>query len=220
MAVHRVVFAHGGAVDPGAFQGILERLDRRYEIVADHRPTAAQLAGAVAPGTALVGASFGGGLALQAACRAPIAPVLVVVIGPFVPTSPYPPDQARAEALMAAARLGPQAFADAALADTWFSVGVHEEQREALRSMLARNAPLQPGRLPLDPPEVSEDELANLAAPVIVLVGELDDPANKATCLWLADTLPRAELREIPGVGHLVEVAAPASVADAITSRT
>lgn len=211
------MFAHGGAVDETAFHGVISCLDQRLEILAEHRPSVARLVHAVGPDTALVGASFGGGLALEAACRSAITPRRLIVVGPFLPNAPHPSDQARTDALMDAARVGPETFADAALADDWFSVGVGVEQRAQLRSMLTANAPLQPGRQPLESPIISEDDLGNLAAPVIVLVGQLDDPVNRANCQWLAETLPRAELREVPGVGHLVELAAPWAVAEAIT---
>ena len=217
--LRRIVFVHGGAVDHTAFQGVISCLDKRLDMVAEHRPSVPQLTHAIGADTALVGASFGGGLALEAACRSSTTPRRVVVIGPFLPNAPHPGDQARTETLMAAARRGPETFADAALADDWFAVGVPIEQRAQLRSMLTANAPLQPGRQPLEPPVVSQDDLDNLEVPVIVLVGELDDPVNKANCQWLAETLPRGELREVPRVGHLVELAAPRVVAEAITSE-
>lgn len=58
-------------------------------------------------------------------------------------------------------------------------------------------------------PDARASELSRLDLPVLVIVGADDTPAL-APCERLAALLPRAELKVVPGAGHVVNLAAPA----------
>lgn len=53
------------------------------------------------------------------------------------------------------------------------------------------------------------DRLGEIAAPALVVVGELDEETPVAYAEVLAERVPNAELRVIPGVGHLTPAEAP-----------
>jgi pimeloyl-ACP methyl ester carboxylesterase len=68
----------------------------------------------------------------------------------------------------------------------------------------------------LDPP-VSE-RLGDVAAPALVMVGDGDVPDFVAIARHLAGTLPRAELRVVEGAGHLLALERPAEVGAALAA--
>lgn len=70
-----------------------------------------------------------------------------------------------------------------------------------------RNA--DPARRPGSP---AIKELANVAAPTLVLIGELDLPDFQIIARRLAAGIPRATLRAIAGAGHMTNMEAPATV--------
>ena len=57
--------------------------------------------------------------------------------------------------------------------------------------------------------------LARVDCPALILVGERDS-ANRKAARELAGLLPRATVREVPGAGHEVNVAAPRELAEAL----
>ena len=59
------------------------------------------------------------------------------------------------------------------------------------------------------------DGLARVDCPALILVGERDS-ANRKAARELAGLLPRATVREVPGAGHEVNVAAPRELAEAL----
>ncbi len=75
-----------------------------------------------------------------------------------------------------------------------------------LREYLGRRAPLASHAAALE----------RLLLPVLVVVGERDE-ASRPTCEWLAQTLPRGELMEIPDAGHVVNLARPDAYNEAVT---
>jgi 3-oxoadipate enol-lactonase len=58
-------------------------------------------------------------------------------------------------------------------------------------------------------------ELGRLTLPVLVLVGERDGP-NRRLSQELAERLPNAELRIVPGAGHVANVDAPEAFNEAL----
>ena len=55
--------------------------------------------------------------------------------------------------------------------------------------------------------------LADVAAPTLVLVGELDQPSLQGVAKLLGDEIPGAERRELPGVAHVPPMEDPAAFA-------
>ncbi len=84
---------------------------------------------------------------------------------------------------------------------------VDPEVRERVRVM-ARNTvgSVMEGRS-LQPPAI--DRLAELNLPMLVVVGELDMPEIHEIANQLVESDPNAELVEIPGVAHMVNLEAP-----------
>jgi 3-oxoadipate enol-lactonase len=58
--------------------------------------------------------------------------------------------------------------------------------------------------------------LAGIAAPTLVLVGEHDRETPPAYAQYLNEHIPHCWLRVVPGVGHLLNVEAPAEVNNAV----
>lgn len=219
----RAVLLHGGAVDARAWVAVVALLSQRqpWTAMAPDRPDDGELAAMLEPGGVLAGASAGGGIALAAAAAALPRIERLVVIGPLVPDAPVTLDAQRMAAMSRAASDGPHAFADVVLADPWFATGVDGKWRQQLREMLVANAPTghtatTAVRRPWRPPAVLADGLRDVATPVSVLIGELDDPTNAAMSEFVAATVQCGSLHRIPASGHLVELAQPEAVAQAV----
>jgi 3-oxoadipate enol-lactonase len=60
---------------------------------------------------------------------------------------------------------------------------------------------------PLDPP--ANDRLGGLRAPLLVILGDLDDPGTQASCRHLAATVPGARLEVFEGAAHMVNLEQP-----------
>ena len=187
-----------------------------WEVVAADRPGESELTKSVDASCVLVGASAGGGVALALASGAPPGVRRVVVIGPLVPDAPVPLDSGRSATLSAAAANGPEAWASAVLADPWYAAGVEDERRRWLGDMLRANAPGGSPRRSWAPPSGLAGRLGQIRAPVTVLLGALDDPANAAMSAFVASNVAGGSLHTVPGSGHLVELAQPEAVAQAI----
>ena len=65
--------------------------------------------------------------------------------------------------------------------------------------------------------EQLRDELVALAVPALVVVGS-NDRASLVPARELAEALPDARLVEVPGAGHVVNLAAPAAFNDALVA--
>jgi 3-oxoadipate enol-lactonase len=58
-----------------------------------------------------------------------------------------------------------------------------------------------------DPPAV--ERLGEIRTPLLVMVGEADEPGGVAAGRYLAATVPGAELVEFPGVAHMIQLEEP-----------
>ncbi len=84
---------------------------------------------------------------------------------------------------------------------------------ELLRYPGNRRATLKRFGYPYDP--LTEAEIAGITAPTLILWGEQDRLIPLAAGQWLAKTMPNAEFKTYPAVGHLPhEEAAAATLAD------
>jgi pimeloyl-ACP methyl ester carboxylesterase len=64
----------------------------------------------------------------------------------------------------------------------------------------AQEQPLQP---------VAYGRLAEITAPTLILVGDLDLPEKVEQAHWLTTQIPDAQLNTIPGVAHMLTMEAP-----------
>ena len=162
----------------------------------------------------LVGASYGGYVALQVASAVPERVERLVLVAPAAdlvePDEPLRELWRQEQALLDAGDL--DGAADLALG-TWLGPAADEEHRRLLRDMQHRAYELQsaadeqeaPRHLPVTP--------AAVVAPATVLVGGHDLPFFRSTARALADALPHAELVELPWAGHLPSLERPAETA-------
>jgi len=113
---------------------------------------------------------------------------------------------------------GLEAAADVMLADPLFAryAAQGPEAARQTRTLLMSHrshglAQTHRGVLPRRPSIYAlEDRLKALDVPALVIVGEHDEPCVKVSH-YLTDTLPRAELVVIKGVGHLTNLEDPAT---------
>lgn len=61
---------------------------------------------------------------------------------------------------------------------------------------------------PLHPPAAGR--LATLSVPLLVVIGELDDPQTNASCRYLAAQVPGSRLEVMPGAAHMMNLERPA----------
>ncbi|MEZ5227872.1 MAG: alpha/beta hydrolase [Acidimicrobiales bacterium] len=66
------------------------------------------------------------------------------------------------------------------------------------------------------PTHDTRDRLADIVAPTLVIVGELDTETPRAYSEFLADSIPDTRLMVLPGVGHLTPSEAPKAFAAAV----
>lgn len=212
--------------------------------IATHVADLAALLAALGAAPAhLVGHSWGGLVALLTAMRHPDLVRSLVLIEPpaltlFVSVPPRPRELARLAlrrpgAALAIVAFGARAIApterafrrgddDAAL--TAFGRGIlgprafaalTDERRAQVRANLATDRALM---LRGGWPRLDADELAALATPTLLLVGDRSPSIFRHLAAGLRDTLPRADLVPIAGTSHLVHEDAPTATATAINT--
>lgn len=177
----------------------------------------------------VVGASMGAGIAVEAALARPEAVASLVLAGPGgalfaeTPSELRPIWAAEVDALdqgdldgavevnLRAWVDGPHRAPDAVDADLRSFVG--RMQREAFElpewdQAIAPEHELSPA---------AAGRLGELACPVLVIVGEADQPSVIATAARTAAAAPRARLVSWPGVGHLPSLERPVAFAGIVT---
>jgi len=163
----------------------------------------------------VVGLSMGGGIALQFALDFPERVSSLVLVDSALPGFDYSPEFAGAiEELVAAVRAegSRAAFERLWLTHPLFD-GVRRfpERFELIRTMaLAYAAADYYDETPHTPPErQAVDRLAELQAPTLVLVGELDVPDFQITTEVLAGNIADARLQVIADSGHIPALEQP-----------
>jgi 3-oxoadipate enol-lactonase len=163
----------------------------------------------------VVGLSMGGGIALHFALDFPERVSSLVLVDSALPGFDYSPEFAGAiEELVAAVRAeGPRAAFDRLWLTHPLFDGVRRfpERFELIRTMALAYAALDYlDETPHTPPaRQAVDRLAELQAPTLVLVGELDIPDFQIIAEVLAGNIPGARLQVIADSGHIPPLEQP-----------
>lgn len=164
---------------------------------------------------ALVGASMGGGIALQVALRAPDRVTALGLLGPAVDDWPWQWPGPRPHVRVARSE-GLQAGIASWLADPLFATAMRQPRLAAqLRRVLGGYSGdpwLRPAPRPAQPPVPTLAHLAEIKAPTLVLVGEYDLPDFHGIAEQLT-TIAGAQKQVIAHAGHLCALEAPDAVA-------
>jgi pimeloyl-ACP methyl ester carboxylesterase len=233
-----LVLVHAGIADMRMWDPLVALLARRFRMVrydmrghgatttpagafSDSDDLAALMSALEIEHCALVGASFGGLVALEFAATHPELIERLVVIDPPLPGwdwseemgSFFAAENAALEAkqIEEAVRLNVERFAGSAKADVKELVA--DMQERALRLQLAVD--IEP--VELDPPV--SNRLTEIAMPVTVVHGEHDVQDFVVIAHTLAERLPSATLHCVARAGHLPALERPEAVAELIVSR-
>ena len=217
----RVVFVPGFMQRGEAWRPVADRIETSYRSdCLDHRGATftarlEEVVAAAAPGTALVGYSMGGRVALHAALRAPRSLSALVLVGA---SAGIEDDSLRADRRAADERLASwmEGRSIEEIVESWERLPVFATQSRELREAL------RPGRLSHDPAELASllrtagqgvlppvwDRLAEVTCPTLVAAGEADDAYVEAA-YRMAGLLPRGSVRLIAGAGHAPQLEQP-----------
>jgi pimeloyl-ACP methyl ester carboxylesterase len=180
----------------------------------------------LAPAT-LVGWSYGGAVCLALAARRPDLVAEMALHEPSLLsalTDPEERDQVmrdRADmfgvsrARFEAGALGPavEAFVDGVVGEP----GTFAALPEAARRVFLRNArTLGPFFAGPPPPSVTAEDLARIDRRTLLLLGERSRATWRSALPAMAGIMPGAELRRVPGAGHLWPIQAPEAFAAAV----
>jgi pimeloyl-ACP methyl ester carboxylesterase len=236
-----LVLLHEGVSDRRGWHQVAERLAPQVTVVAYDRRGYGESPLSTAPFTHvgdllatldreqaepawLVGASAGGGLALDTALLAPDRVAGLVLIGTAVSGAPEPqidPVTARFEPWLEDAA-GDQAERNRLETWLWLDGPAQPEGRvsgEARALALDMNAIILRGEGREDEGDSDVDawhRLAEVKVPVTVACGEFDVPFILARCRELAGLLPRGRYRELPAMAHQPYLEDPGQVADLV----
>ena len=233
-----IVLNHAGVADARMWQPLLSELPAghrvvRYDMRGFGRTRAA--AGTFSPSRDLaglldmlgierahvVGASFGGLVALEFASMHPDRVASLVLLAPALPDiEPTPQLLAFAEAEERAIALGRIEDAVAINVEMW-AADSSPEVRELVADMqrMAFELQLREGAESdeLEPPVSAR--LAAIEAPTAIAIGDRDVADFTAVAERLLAGLPRASLHRIPDAGHLIALDQPAAAARLIADH-
>ncbi|MGZ4276620.1 MAG: alpha/beta fold hydrolase [Solirubrobacteraceae bacterium] len=212
MAGRPLLLLHAGGMDPRMWEPLRDELGDGYDVVAPvlgSSPAADALAALSAPSTLVVGASFGGNVALQVATAAPErVDGLVLFAATLFDGEPSPELDAYWTEEERLVDGGDVEGAVALSVRTW----VREPAVAALvadmaRAGYAREAEEEGERveLPID--------LAGIRAPTLAVSGGLDFPDFAEMADRIAATVPGARRAEVPDAGHLIALERPRAAA-------
>jgi 3-oxoadipate enol-lactonase len=212
-ATHRVIrFDLPGAGRSVAPTGPWSLADATRAVLDDARVTRAHV----------VGLSLGGRAATDFALAHPAMVGSLVLIDAVVAGYRFSDEwRDRMKATIdAVAKDGPQSANERWLADPIFAPAMRDAALgQRLRDMVANYSGAywaNPGWITAVKP-LAIDRLSEIAAPTLVIVGELDLPDFVSIAGTLARGIPGARKLVIPGVGHMANMEAPATVNRAIT---
>jgi pimeloyl-ACP methyl ester carboxylesterase len=231
-----VVCLHSNASSSAQWRALMELLAPRFHVVAADsygagksppRPKDAMLRDEVAllepafaragDPFALVGHSYGGGIALVAAA---LYPKRVSALALYEPTlfalvereTPRDVDGIRNTVLAAvrALQTGDKAAAARAFIDFWMEPGAFDRMPERNREVIAAaGVDVDEWRKALFGEPTPREAFARLEMPVLLLVGKRSPLSSRAVVQLLARTLRKVEVVELEDCGHMAPVTQP-----------
>ncbi len=236
-----VVLLHGFTLDRGAWDGVVDALAATRRVVrVDLRGHGASsdadapyllcddvvrvLDGLGLARAALVGLSWGGQVALDAALAHPARVAALALVDATLPGHAWSAEWRAMVARLRTLATGPAG--PRAAAAEWFASPLFDTARAhaAWRAHAAAWETARAGRLwsgvngglALAPP--ARGRLAEIRVPTLVVVGERDRDDFQAIARTLAAEIAGARLVVLPGVGHLPNLEAPAALALALNA--
>ncbi len=161
----------------------------------------------------LLGLSFGGSLAIEVAHRHPAAVRSLILVSAYAGwAGSLSPEviEARVAKVLAEADQPPETWVRSYLPG-FFAGPVAPELEEEMLGIMLDVRPA--GILPMIHAMAAADlrpVLGDVAVPTLLLYGELDSRAPLAVAHEIERAVPGAQLAVIPGVGHVVNLEAPA----------
>ena len=229
-----LVLVHAGWTDRSSWAGVTSRLAGRYRIISydargygaslPPRASFTQLGDLMAVldhvgvrRAALAGHSGGGGTAIGLAVSHPERVSALVLLAPGVQDYPWPMDDQYNTEFMALATAGDQAGLAELGVRTWAAADpgdatARAQIEGAVAAMFAQGEFEQP-----DPP--AYDHLAEITAPAVVVVGDLEYPMVARGAELIAGRIPGCRRITAPGIDHLIPLRAPDLVANVITEQ-
>jgi 3-oxoadipate enol-lactonase len=161
----------------------------------------------------VVGCSMGGGTAIELALTQPTRVTSLVLLCPGIPGYAYPEDPAVEARFDEAAAAGDTEGLVRLSLEQWGRSGgdpqVTELMRTAMRAWENEEQFQQPG-------EPVYDRLGELQIPVVLLVGDQDNPGLIASNEAAAERIPGCELIRVAGVDHYPTMRAPGLVTETV----
>jgi 3-oxoadipate enol-lactonase len=161
----------------------------------------------------LIGCSMGGGTALEFALGNGNQVKSLVLLCPGIGGYPYPDTPELDEACEALAAVGDDEGIVQLLLDVWGRSGDDPLVTDLMRSAMAAWDGEEEFENEGEP---TFDRLTDVAAPTVLMVGDMDDAALIASNEEAATRIPGCTLIRMPGVDHYPTVRAPKLVADTI----
>jgi 3-oxoadipate enol-lactonase len=161
----------------------------------------------------IVGCSMGGGTAIELALAQPDRATSLVLLCPGIPGYAYPEDPAVEARYDEAAAAGDTEGLVRLGLDQWGRSGDDPQVTELMRTAMrawANEERFQQRGAPV------YDRLGELRIPVVLMLGDRDDPGLIASNEAAAERIPGCELIPMPGVDHYPTLRAPHLVAEVI----
>ena len=238
-----IVLVHGSPGTARAWQRVAERLAARFRVIAPNLPgyggssagsergDSSHAAAAVGALTAalgaprvLVGYSYGGVVALQAALRGAVRPgalaLLEPVAVPVLDALGHPDDFARARVAfddyVARVEAG-DGQAVRTMVEFWFGPGSFEQMPAPMRGFLTEHAPHNARDVAATfRDRYTRAGLQGLAMPVLVVLGERSPAVMARICELISATVPRGTLVRLPRANHALTTTHADVVADLV----
>jgi 3-oxoadipate enol-lactonase len=217
-----IVLLHDGILHSAAYDDVWPLLCQRFKVVRYDRRGYGATPAATTPfasvDATLVGSSAGGGVAVDFALAHPEAVDGLVLAGPWI--SGFKPSAGFIARSLKLAALLKTGNLEAAVKDPYILSRSADAERARVVALLKanpQNLANPSGKVERAGPD-AKDHLADIRAPILVLVGEVDigDVFNQARAV--AAAAPGARLETVPSTGHFMYLEKPRDFADRVTA--